>query len=143
MSAIQGEYEFTLPVCGKKLFWKPLSVQKALDIPAANRHPESQHLIGTSLLIARIVKFENQPGAPAMSEWGSWDEFDLEAFGEEVSKVEEARKAMFRKERMGSQPRAALRKQMEDAHALMTRLSAALKHLDEAITAEELASPLK
>lgn len=140
---IQSEYEFTFPVNGKRCFWKPLSVQKSHDITAAHRRPETQHLLSTSLLLARIEKYDGVPGPPSMAIWGEWEEFDLEAFAEEVAKVEESRKATFRKERLGGEARSTLKKVMYDCHAMLTQLSAAMNAVDEMMTAEELASPLK
>lgn len=130
-------YEFTLPVSGKAVTWKPLTVGRSLDVSAAHRSESMRHLLGPSMLMARIIGFDGREASPTMAEMRDMDEFDLEALSEEVDQKEAARKAAFRKDRQGGDPGAMVNKAIEDAQIATLNLGLALKALLEARQVED------
>lgn len=133
-------YEFTLPVSGKIITWKPLTVGRSLDVTAAHRQESMRHLLGPAMLMARIIGYDGKEHQPTMAEMRDMDEFDLEAFSEEVDQKESARKATFRKERLGFDPAAVVDKAVEVAQQATVQLGLALKALLEARQVEDMNS---
>jgi hypothetical protein len=139
---VSDYFEFVLPVSKKKVIWKPLTVGRSLDVSAAHRQESMRHMLGTSMLSARIIGFDDKEGSPSTAQMRELDEFDLEAFGEEVEQKEAARKATFRKATLGVDPNAMLDKAIEDAHTATQNLAQALKQLLEMRQLAELSGPL-
>jgi hypothetical protein len=125
-------YEFTLPVSGKKLTWKPLTMGRSLDITASHQLPNLRYLVPVAMLSARIIGVDGKEGQPTMNEMRELDEFDMEAFSDEVEQKEAARKALFRKERLGVDAFSTVDKAIEDAQTAASALGMALKMLSEA-----------
>lgn len=130
-------FEFVLPVSGKKVIWKPLTVGRSLDVSAAHRSDSMRHLLGPAMLMARIIGYDDKEASPTMAQMRDMDEFDLEALSEEVDQKEAARKATFRKERLGGDPGAMVNKAIEDAQLATVQLGLALKALLEARQVED------
>lgn len=111
------EYEFTLPICGKTITWRPLTIGASLDIGAQFRNQDQ--MLGPALLIRRIVRYDGRDGQPTQVEWKGWDAADYQAYGEEVTEKEAARSAAFRKKRAGENPTAQLEQAIADAQAAL------------------------
>jgi hypothetical protein len=141
---MQQVYEWKQPVGGKAILWRPLKVGQELDIAAANRRPEQQHLVSALVLAARIVKYGDAERC-SLADVRDWDEYDFEAFVEETNLVESQRRAALRKGRMDQAPIEALEAAVEQANAAANAFNVALRAvLDHAKACEAAQSgPLK
>lgn len=123
-------YIFTFPVSGKVAEWRPLPVGIALDVEAANRGNAT--LLGPSLLMARIVKYDGKDGQPSPAEWRSWDREDFNALAEEIERQEGARSLMLRKKRVGEDLDAHLEAAAAEYQAALNQLGQKLAAVIEA-----------
>lgn len=138
------EYEFTLPICGKSITWRPLSIGASLDIGAQYKNNEA--MLGPALVMRRIVRYDGKEGQPQPTEWRNWDELDYGAFVDFVNEQEAARAASFRKKRAGENPAAQLEAAISDAQTALGQVGRCLQavlelHKVAEASRDPLASP--
>lgn len=137
---MQNEFLFTLPVSGKQLTWRMLTVRQSFDITAGSKG--APHMTDANLLIARITKMDGD-APPTYAQWGEWIDFDLQAFAEEVAQKEALFQSTYRKSRMGEDEFGAFEKAIEGAQMANIQMSVALRVLLEAHeAAKRVVSPL-
>lgn len=95
------DYEFTLPVCGKVITWRPYPVGTYLDFVAAHNKEHNRHMLGPNLLVERIVTFDGKPRSQQIVDIRSWDEIDYQAFSEHVDLIDMQRRAAHAKDKPG------------------------------------------
>lgn len=132
---------FTLPIQQKELTWGPIKVGMSLDLTAAHRSDAMRHLLTTALLAARVVTFDGQAAERMMMKMRDWDELDLDAFHEEVQRVEGERVRAFKKEQLATAGISVETCAMQVTMAL-TDLGNAFKLLIDTAQALESAGPL-
>src|SRR5258708_32789201 len=92
---LPGQYEWELPISGKKLTWRPLKVGQDIAITTANRREEQRPIVPTLLLIGRVMQYGDKTGC-SLSDVNEWESDELQMFAEEVALREAQRRAMLR-----------------------------------------------
>lgn len=120
-------FDYTLPVSGIAMQWKPLKVGTEMDIRAAYKSEAQKHLLHYMLLAARISRYGEKDRCD-LSDVREWDALDLEAFTDEVTLREEERRAAFAAKRSNGSP-------IQDLEAAYAQASVALNGLNIALGA--------
>lgn len=97
---MQSEYIITLPVVGKSVAWKPLTLARRQDVTIANQNQPIPEL-NRALYMARIVSIDGNPFSGSRKEWQDWDDLDWDAFVEDVDAKETARRAVLLAKKQG------------------------------------------
>lgn len=131
------QYEWTQPIGGRKIIWRPLTIGQELDIVAGNSREERKHLIPAMMLGARVVMCGEDKGLP-YSKLRDWDDIDFAEFAEEVSRVELLRREACRKNQPNAiTPVAQLEAAVQDFQIYMDKAVTAIKNIvDYAKTVE-------
>lgn len=136
---ITAEFEFVLPIAGKKVKWRPLSWQESMDIAAG--HANASAAVADSAAVARrIIAVDDQQGFPP-GLWSQISEDDFIALREEIETKEAMRRIGFRKQREGGNAFEAVRHAIEESQLAANNLGRALKLLMEANAAYEASKP--
>ena len=128
MSAV--DFEWTQPVGGKKVSWRPLKVGDQMDLDANYGRADVAYLRKYAGYAKRIMNMEGlAPGQkPQVNDLREWDEYDLEAFAEEVAMREMARANALSAQRPGS-PILRLEQAIESAQLAASKLGEELKNV--------------
>lgn len=131
MSTSIPEYPYTLPSSGKTITWRPLGVGVSIQIVSQYPQASQAGMRGAALLGARIRSFDGQPRPAGLSygEIQAWeDEFDLEAFGDEVHEKETMRRMVLKKKGAGGAQGAkeAFRAALEETQLSLNRVQDAI-----------------
>lgn len=139
-------FEWTQPIGGQKIVWRPLKVGDHIDLDANYGRSDMAHLKRYATLAARVVSVDGQEKAKFQNDllnFRDWDEYDLIAFGEEVDSRENARAAALAPQRPGgvvqSLEQAVIKAQVA-ANDLGMALAAVVAKAKEA---EQKLGPLK
>lgn len=140
----ETKFEWTLPMSGKKVAWRPLRVGDQMDLDANYGAAQRAHLKKYAAYAMRLVTIEGlAPGdKPQVEHLRDWDEYDLEAFAEEVAMREMARANALSAQRPGT-PIPRLEQAIESAQLTLNKVAEALKDvLIAAKSAEQSLGPL-
>lgn len=140
------QYEWTQPIGGQKVVWRPLKVGDHIDLDANYSRSDSTHLKKYATLAARIVSIDGQDKAKFSSDLANlreWDEYDLIAFNEEVESRELARSVALSPQRPGGVV-ASLEQSIAKVQASANELALALTAtLQKAKEVEQKLGPLR
>jgi len=127
MSASFAIPPFVQPVGGKTIVWQPLKTKDELQILAVYRSEQNRHLQIYARLAARIVSIDGnkKDGGYSPNDFGDWDNFDTEAFLDEVNLREAERIAALSK-KAPDDVRAALDAAGDEAMVALARLQGAI-----------------
>lgn len=144
--AIVSQFEWTQPVGGQKIVWRPLKVGDHIDIDGNYSRADMAHQKKYVMLEARIISVDGTPKAQLnKSDCGivrDWDEYDLIAFNDEVESRELARVVALAPQRPGGAV-ATLEQAVNKAQAAANDLAQALTAvLQRAREAEQKLGPL-
>ncbi len=134
------EFNWTQPVGGKALTWRPLTVGDEIDVQMECARPETAPLRPYEVLRRRITSFEGRPVC-TLAELKQWDTIDVEAFLEEVERTETMRRAAVLSKAAGDAPGSLV----ELEASLMEMRSAAAQFsqaADKALAKLKAAGPL-
>lgn len=120
-------FEWTQPVGGKVIVWQPLTTAQELQILAVYRQEQNRHLQNYARLAARIVTIDGakKEGGYGPNDLGPWDNFDTEAFNDEVS-LKEAERIAGLSKKAPDEVRAALAVAADEAMVALARLQGAI-----------------
>ncbi len=135
---MEVKFEWKQKVGGKKVAWRPLRVGDQMDLDANYGRAERAHLRKYASYAKRIISIEGMaPGQmPQVEDLRDWDEYDLEAFAEEVAMREMARAHSLSSQQPGS-PLPRLEEAIEAAQLAAARLGEDLKNVLVAAKATE------
>lgn len=131
---------WTQPIGGKVVEWRPLTVGDNMDLDANYQQASIFHLKKYAQYAMRVVSFDGKPGFQA-SDLRTWDAFDLEAFAEEVVLREQLRASTLSGKRDGSAVQR-LEGAVNEAQAAATKLGQCLNDVLAAAKAAEQNGPL-
>lgn len=135
-------FKFTLPIAGKVVMWSPLKVRDRMDLDANYSRSDVAWRRKYAEYAMRIVRFDEKPNKFQIEDFSDWDEYDLEAFAEEVSAQEILRANELSNARPGS-PSERLEQSINAAQLALNKVANELQNvLAIAKTAERNASPL-
>ena len=138
-------FPWKLPLGGKTLTWKPLSMGDIMDLDANYSRSDVIHQRKYAEMALRIVSFEGMAEGQKfqLEHFRAWDGFDYDAFCEEVAMQELLRASKLSGERPGS-PIQRLERAIEKTQGAANELGAALREvLASAKATENLLGPLK
>lgn len=88
------QFEWTQPIGGQKIIWRPLKVGDHIDLDANYSASSTEHLKKYVKLASRIISIDGVEKAKLggdLLNLREWDEYDLMTFNEEVDSREIAR----------------------------------------------------
>lgn len=102
-----AEYSWKQPVGGKSIVWGPLTVGAEIDIQMSHARAELAPMRPFEQLRRRISSYDGKPVC-SLEDLKSWDTLDIEAFSDEVEKVEAERRATVIRASAQAQPGAMI-----------------------------------
>src|SRR5678816_4101521 len=132
--------EWTQPIGGKKVEWRPLTVGDNMDLDGNYQRSDIAFQRKYAQYAMRITSFDGKPNFQ-IADLRSWDEYDLEAFAEEVVLREQLRASTLSGTRDGSAVQR-LEAAVNGAQAAATKLGACLASVLAAAEAAEQNGPL-
>lgn len=133
-------FAFQLPVSGKLVRWRPLTVGEEIEIDTVYRSEATRPLRNYELLRRRITGY-GEASLCSLEELRAWDTLDLECFAEQVEEREQERKAVLRKKQAGADPGVSLENALVELENAMRIVGAAAKAALIAQRAAQAASP--
>lgn len=120
-------YEFVQPAGGRVIVWKPLTTAQNLQILAVYRNEANRHLQPYAQLAARIVTIDGskKDGGYGPNDFGEWEQFDTDAFADEVA-IKEAERIASLSRKKPDDVRHALDAAADEAMASLARLQGAI-----------------
>ena len=142
-----NQFEWTLPVSGQKIVWRPLKIGDHMDLDANYGASNMAHLKRYAQVSSRIIsidgKTKNEMSKDDLAIVKDWDEYDFIAFHEEVESRELARQVALAPQRPGGVVQTleqAVTKVQQVLGELGPALTIALQKFKEA---EQKTGPLK
>lgn len=136
-----AEYQWRQPVGGKTLVWGPLTVGAEIDIQMSHARAELAPMRPFEQLRRRISQYDGKPVC-TLDDLKGWDTLDIEAFSDEVEKVEAERRATVIRASAQAQPGAVV-----ELEAALMELRAAAAGFslaaDRALAAVKAVPPLE
>lgn len=140
-------FEWTQPVGGKVVVWRPLKVGDHIDIEANYNRSDMVHLKPWVTMAARIISIDGiekaKLGKDDLGLVRDWDEYDFISFKEEIDSRELARSVSLAPQRQGGAVvglEQAVTKVQAAANELGMALAAVVQKAKEA---EQKLGPLK
>jgi hypothetical protein len=96
------EFKWTQPMGGKPIVWHPLKVRDRMDLDANYSRSDVAWRKKYAEYALRIIRCGDKPDKFQIEDFADWDEFDLEAFAEEVATQEVLRANALSGTRPGS-----------------------------------------
>lgn len=135
-------FSWVTPIGWKKITWLPLKVGDRMDLDANYSRSDVAWRKKYAEYAMRIVSCEGVSGKFQTEDFKEWDEFDLEAFAEEVATQEILRANSLSNQRPGS-PVERLEQAINAAQIAANKMGAELQNvLAVAKMAERNAGPL-
>lgn len=137
-------FTWKLPIGGKSLTWKPLTMGDVMDLDANYSRSDTVHRRKYAEAALRIISFEGMQDGKTfqIEDFRSWDGLDYDAFLDEVATQELLRASKLSGERPGN-PVQKLERAIERAQAAANELGNCLREvLLSAKATENLLGPL-
>lgn len=135
-------FRFTLPVSGKVVLWQPLKVRDRMDLDANYSRSDVAWRRKYAEYSMRIIRYDDKPEKFQIDDFGTWDEYDLEAFAEDVVTQEILRANALSSTRPGS-PSERLEQSINAAQIALNKVAGELQNvLATAKMSERSAGPL-
>jgi hypothetical protein len=144
--ATQQQFEWTQPIGGQKIVWRPLKVGDHIDLDANYGRSDMAHLKRYATLAARLVSVDGKQKhefSGDLANLRDWEDYDLIAFNDEIETRELARSVALAPQRPGGAV-MSLQQAVDKVQAVANELGQALTAvLERAKEAEQKLGPLK